>query len=747
MTSHEHHHEPAPSGDHAGCCEGHKPAANQQRFDTTPPGFTGVVYTCPMHPAVRQAAPGSCPICGMALEPEGGALPEADADTELSSMTRRLAVCALLTAPLVALTMADMLPGRPLDALLPAPASKWAGVLLASPVVLWGAFPFFQRALASLRTMRLNMFTLIGIGVGVAYIYSVVAAFAPSIFPLAFHGEGHGVAVYFEAAAVITTLVLLGQVLELRARRATSGAVRALLSLAPRTARRISADGAETDVAVEDIRPGDKLRIRPGEKIPADGVVLEGESAVDESMLTGESMPVLKKAGDPATGASLNGSGGLVIEARKVGEDTVLAQIVRLTVAAQRSRAPIERIVDAVSAWFVPAVIATSVVTFILWSMFGPDPAMAFALVNAVAVLIIACPCALGLATPMSIMVATGIGARSGILIRNAEALETFEKVDTLVIDKTGTLTEGKPRLVYLEAIGDVGEAELLAAAASVEASSEHPLARAIVDGARDRGLAPAPAATQFASFTGEGAQALVAGRTVAIGNEKLMQRIGASAPAFAEKADLRRRNGETVMFVAIDGRAAGLIGVADPVKPTTPEALANLRRSGLRLIMLTGDARPTAEAIARKLDIAEFRAEVSPQDKYKIVQELKRAGARVAMAGDGVNDAPALAEADVGIAMGTGTDAAIESASVTLVKGDLKAIARARALSRATMRNIRQNLFFAFAYNMLGVPIAAGVLYPIFGLLLNPMIAAAAMSFSSVSVIANALRLKRQPI
>ena len=678
----------------------------------------------------------------MALEPESASLGKEDT-SELDDMARRFWISATLTLPLFLYAMGDILPGRPFEGLAPPGWAQWIQFALATPVVLWGGWPFFVRGAQSLRTMNLNMFTLIGLGVGVAYVFSLVATAAPGIFPPAFRNLDGGVAVYYEAAAVITTLVLLGQVMELRARSQTSGAIRALLELAPPTARRIAADGTEEDVAIDDIQQGDRLRVRPGEKVPTDGIVIEGHSAIDESMITGEPIPVEKQVEDPVTGGTVNGTGGLVIEAARVGEDTVLAQIVRMVSEAQRSRAPIQRLADIVAGWFVPTVIFASILTFVVWSIFGPDPAMAFATVNAVAVLIIACPCALGLATPMSIMVATGKGAQNGVLIKNAEALEILEKVDTIIVDKTGTLTEGKPRLVMVEPATDFTDEALLSSAASIEAASEHPLAQAIVTGAKERGIV-IDAASDFNSVTGEGAEGTVGGNKIAIGNRKMMERIGTWDDGLDGKADAYQCDGQTVMFVAIDGKAAGIIGVTDPIKQTTPEAIKTLHKAGVRVIMLTGDNQKTAEAVARKISIDDVHADVSPEDKNRIVRELQAQGAIVAMAGDGVNDAPALAQADVGIAMGTGTDVAMESAGVTLMKGDLRGVARARALSKATMRNIRQNLFFAFAYNSAGVPIAAGVLFPFFGILLSPMIAAAAMSFSSVSVISNALRLRR---
>ncbi|MCB2114125.1 MAG: copper-translocating P-type ATPase [Parvularculaceae bacterium] len=695
-----------------------------------------------MHPQVRETSNTGCPICGMALEPESISLDTEEDTSELDSMTRRFWVGAALSIPLFIYAMGDIIPGKPFEGLLPGAWPQWIQFALATPVVLWGGWPFFVRGVQSVRTMNLNMFTLIALGVGVAYLFSVVATVAPGIFPDAFRGMHGQVAVYYEAAAVITTLVLLGQVLELRARSQTSGAIRALLELAPPTAHRINEDGTEEEISIDHLHEGDRLRVRPGEKVPVDGEIIEGKSSVDESMVTGEPIPVEKNVGDKVTGGTVNGTGGFIMKATRVGEDTMLSQIVKMVSEAQRSRAPIQRLADTISAWFVPAVVVIAVITFIVWSLFGPEPAMAFAIVNAVAVLIIACPCALGLATPMSIMVGTGKGAQNGILIKNAEALETFEKVDTIVVDKTGTLTEGHPKLVLVEPQPTLTEAELLTLAASVEKGSEHPLAAAIVAGAEERG-AEVKNATGFASVTGEGVEAEVDGYRVALGNAKMMKRVGAHDEKLVAVAEDHRREGQTVMFVAVDGQPAGLIGVADPIKETTPEAIRALHAAGVKVVMLTGDSRATAEAVGAKIGIDEIHADVSPEDKNRIVRELQDAGAKVAMAGDGINDAPALAQADVGIAMGTGTDVAMESAGVTLVKGDLRGVARARRLSQATMRNIRQNLFFAFVYNALGVPVAAGVLYPVFGLLLSPMIAAAAMSFSSVSVIGNALRLR----
>lgn len=725
------------------CCA-HKPASgtDDKKYDKVPEGYSGTIYTCPMHTQVRQIKSGSCPLCGMALEAETVSA-EGEDNSELRDMTRRFWVGAVLSLPLLVIAMSEMIPGRPLEQFFSGAGSRWLQFALATPVVIWGGWPFFVRGVQSLRTMNFNMFTLIGLGVSIAYLYSLIALLFPPLFPPAFRGHDGSVALYFEAAAVITTLVLLGQVLELRARSQTSGAIRALLELAPPTARRIDQDGNEEEVSIDDLVEGDLIRVRPGEKVPVDGEVTEGRSSVDESMITGEPIPVEKSSGESVTGGTVNSTGSLIIKATRVGENTMLSQIVRMVADAQRSRAPIQRLVDIVAAWFVPAVVLVAIITFIVWALVGPDPAMAFAIVNAVAVLIIACPCALGLATPMSIMVGTGKGAQNGVLIKNAEALETFEKVDTLVVDKTGTLTEGKPKLVTLAPLSPFDENELLALVAAVETASEHPLAQAIVTGANERSI-DIPAASDFNSTTGEGAQANVNGRSVGIGNAKMMKRIGAHSSDLEGKANYYRKEGQTVMFVAVDGNPAGLVGVADPIKESTSEAIKRLQKDGLRIVMLTGDNETTANAVARQIGIDEIRADVSPEDKNKLVKELQDKGAFVAMAGDGINDAPALAQAHIGIAMGTGTDVAIESAGVTLVKGDLMGVAKARELSRATMKNIRQNLFFAFIYNALGVPVAAGVLYPAFGLLLSPMIAAAAMSFSSVSVIGNALRLRR---
>ena len=701
----------------------------------------GTIYTCPMHPEIRQPGPGSCPICGMALEPETVSLGDGP-DPELVDMLRRFWWSALLTLPLFVYAMSDMAPGLSFDRLIEPAWAQWAQFALATPVVLWGAWPFFVRAIQSLKTRNLNMFTLIGFGVAIAYLFSVVATVAPDLFPAAFRDHSGRVGVYFEAAAVITTLVLLGQVLELKARGSTSSALRALLELAPPSAVKIFGSGDEREVPLDQLTTGDRLRVRPGDKVPVDGEIEEGSSAIDESMISGEPLPVAKQAGDTVIGGTVNQTGGFIMRATGVGKDTMLSKIVQMVAEAQRSRAPIQRLADQVAGWFVPAVVVIAIATFVVWGIWGPAPALAYALVNAIAVLIIACPCALGLATPMSIMTGTGKGAQHGILIRNAEALETLEKIDTLVVDKTGTLTIGKPDLVAVKPADGIDETEFLAAVAGVEMGSEHPLAHAIVEGAKARGVSPANA-TDLASTTGEGVEANVQGGRVAIGNEKMMRRVGIDDEAWLGSAENGRKQGQTVMFVAFDGRPAGLIAVADPIKPTSAAAIAALHKRDIRVVMLTGDSRGTAEAVAREMGIDEVHANVSPEDKHRKIEELKAQGRRVGMAGDGINDAPALAAADVGIAMGTGTDVAIESAGVTLVRGDLTGVVQATVLSRGTMRNIRQNLFFAFAYNTLGIPVAAGVLFPFFGVLLSPMIAAAAMSLSSVSVIGNALRLR----
>jgi Cu+-exporting ATPase len=703
---------------------------------------TRTEYVCPMHPEIVRAEPGSCPICGMALEPRTVSL-EDEPNPELVDMTRRFWISAFLTLPIALLALTEFLPSKPIHNRFSPHLLNWLQLIIASPVVLWGGWPFFERGWRSVVNRSLNMFTLIAIGVGTAYLYSVVATVLPDLFPESFRGHGGDVAVYFDAAAVITTLVLLGQVLELRARSQTSSAIKALLGLSPKTARMIFPDGREEDVPLDQVKPGDRLRVRPGEKVPVDGVVLDGTTAVDESMITGEPIPVEKTQGSKVTGGTVNGTGGFTMTAQRVGSETLLAQIVRMVSEAQRSRAPIQKLADLVAGYFVPAVVLTAVLTFIVWSIVGPEPRMAYGLLNAVAVLIIACPCALGLATPMSIMVGTGKGATAGVLIRNAEALEVLEKINTLIVDKTGTLTEGKPRLVSIAATGNRSESEVLKTGASLERGSEHPLAAAIVAGAQDKGLQLSEA-REFKSLTGRGITGVVDGKHVALGNLRLLEELKVNAGHLSARAEELRRDGQTVMFVAIDGEAVGLLGVADPIKKSTPEAIQELHKEGVRIVMLTGDSRTTAEAVAKKLSIDEVRAEVLPEQKREIVKTLQSENRMVAMAGDGVNDAPALAQAHVGIAMGTGTDVAMESAGVTLVKGDLRGIAKARHLSRATMRNIRQNLFFAFVYNVLGVPIAAGVLYPFFGILLSPIIASAAMTFSSVSVITNALRLRR---
>ncbi|MFC7052517.1 heavy metal translocating P-type ATPase [Hansschlegelia quercus] len=704
----------------------------------------GTIYTCPMHPQIRQVGPGSCPICGMALEPEL-VTAEAQPNHELADMTRRFWIGLALAVPVFLLEMGShVFPA--IHHIVPPTASVWIQLALATPVLLWAGWPFFQRGWASVVSRNLNMFTLIAMGTGVAYAYSVVATLAPGIFPPAFRGPDGTVAVYFEAAAVITVLVLLGQVLELRARDQTSGAIRALINLTPKTARRIRDDGSDEEVSVEHIAVGDLIRIRPGEKVPVDGEVVDGRSVVDEALVTGESMPVSKAAGDAVTGGTLNQSGGLTVRATRIGRDTMLARIVQMVAQAQRSRAPIQRLADTVSGWFVPAVILIAGVAFAAWAALGPEPSYAYGLVAAVAVLIIACPCALGLATPMSIMVGVGKGAGLGVLVRNAEALERLEKVDTLVVDKTGTLTEGRPAITAVITTEGFTEDELLSLAAAVERASEHPLGQAVITAAEARGLAVPPVA-DFDAPSGKGVSGAVGGRLVVIGNAWFMKAGGVEVPALSDRADELRRDGATAIYVAVDGKAAGVLAIADPIKSTTAEAIRALKSEGLRVVMLTGDNRTTAETVARKLGIDEVEADVLPEAKHEIVERLKREGRVVAMAGDGVNDAPALAAADVGIAMGAGTDVAIESAGVTLVHGDLNGIVRARRLSEATMSNIRQNLVLAFVYNAAGIPIAAGVLYPAFGLLLSPVVAAAAMALSSVSVIGNALRLRAKSI
>ncbi len=738
--AHDQTHRHAHAHDHAHCAHGHHDHASAAAPPAAPPAGAKLEWTCPMHPEVVRDAPGSCPICGMALEPRTVTLEPVE-DVHLKDTTRRFWICVVLSLPLVAAAMAEMVWGLEFRHAVDERVFAWGQLALATPVVLWGGWPFFERAWVSFRTLRLNMYSLIGLGVAVAYLFSVFAVLAPDALPAAF--KAHGLApLYFEAAAVITTLVLLGEVLELRARSQTSSAVRALLGLAPNAAIRVGADGAEREVPLAEVEPGDRLRVRPGAKIPVDGVVVDGRSVVDESMITGEPIPVEKAAGAAVTAGTVNQTGTFVMRAEKVGADTLLAQIARLVGEASRSRAPIQRLADLVSGWFVPGVIAVAVLAAVVWVVVGPEPRFANALVVAVSVLIVACPCALGLATPISVMVGVGRGALDGVLIKDAEALEIMEKVDTLVVDKTGTLTEGKPALQRVLPAAGFAEDELLALAASLEQASEHPLAAAIVAGASARGLALA-AAADFESVTGKGVRGQVGGRAVLIGNERFLDEAGVDAAALEAQAGPLRRDGATAMLVAVDGRPAGVVAVADPVKASTPEAMRALADAGVTVVMLTGDNRNTARAVADRLGISEFVAEVLPQDKHRIVQEMQAKGRIVAMAGDGINDAPALAQANVGIAMGHGTDIAMQSARVVLVKGDLRGIAKARALSRATMKNIRQNLFFAFVYNALGVPLAAGVLFPVFGWLLSPMIASAAMSFSSVSVIGNALRLR----
>ena len=705
------------------------------------PPAGGTKWTCPMHPQIVADGPGACPICGMALEPITISA-DGEENPELHDMLRRFRASIVLTAPLLLLGMSDLLPGRPVQHALTPALISWIELALATPVVLWGGRPFFERGWASVRNRSLNMFTLIALGTGVAYLFSVVATIAPGLLPATVRDAHGALPVYFEPAAAIVTLVLLGQVLELRARARTRSALRALLGLAPKTARRVESD-EERDVPLEDVHPGDVLRVRPGERVPVDGVVLEGSASVDESMITGESLPVEKIPGSKVTGGTVNLNGTFLMRAERVGEGTLLAQIVRLVSEAQRSRAPIQRLADRVAAWFVPAVIAVAAATFIGWLALGPEPRFAHALVNAVSVLIIACPCALGLATPISIMVATGRGAQAGVLVRSAEALETLARVETLLVDKTGTLTEGKPRLVSVEPFAELSAGEVLRLAAALERGSEHPLAGAILEAARERGIVPPPASS-FRAVPGQGVVGNVEDRKVALGNAAFLAGLGVDTGEAQQRAEALRADGQTVVFLTVDGQLIGLLGVADPIKESAPEALRALRDERVRLVMVTGDDPVTAEAVARKLDIAEVHAEVLPADKEEVVQRLRGQGRVVAMAGDGINDAPALAAADVGIAMGTGTDVAMESAGIVLVKGDLRGIVRARRLSKATLRNIRQNLFWAFAYNTLGVPVAAGVLYPFTGLLLSPMFASAAMSLSSVSVIGNALRLRR---
>lgn len=737
MTDHSHHHDHHTSKKteaHGSCC-----ATHGHHHAKTPAAEApaGTIYVCPMHPQIRQVGPGSCPICGMALEPEV-VTGEEGPSHELIDMTRRFWIGLALTLPVFALEMGAHLTNTHF---VTGATSNWIQMALATPVVLWAGWPFFTRGWASIVSRNLNMFTLIAIGTGVAWLYSMVATLTPQVFPEGFRRMDGSVPVYFEAAAVITVLVLLGQVLELRAREKTGGAIRALLNLSPKTARRINADGTEEDVPLSHVHVGDRLRVRPGESVPIDGTIIEGKSAVDESMVTGESMPVMKEKDAAVIGGTMNQTGGFVMMAERVGGDTMLSRIVQMVAEAQRSRAPIQRLADHVSAWFVPAVMLVAILAFAVWAIFGPSPALSYGLIAAVSVLIIACPCALGLATPMSIMVGVGRGAQAGVLIKNAEALERMEKIDTLVIDKTGTLTEGKPKVTKIVALG-MPEDGLLSYAASLEQSSEHPLAHAIVVAAKEKGLAVAKA-EEFDSPTGKGVVGKVNGRAVALGNTKMMTELNIDVSSLEKQGDELRQDGATVIFAAVDSKAAGLLAIADPIKETTHQAIKELRQAGIRVVMLTGDNKTTAQAVARKLEIDEVEAEVLPEDKSRIVKKLREQGRIVAMAGDGTNDAPALAAADIGIAMGTGTDVAMKSAGITLLKGDLMGIAKARKLSEAVMGNIRQNLFFAFIYNAAGVPVAAGVLYPLFGLLLSPIIAAAAMALSSVSVIANSLRLR----
>jgi len=734
--------------DHSHHCSGdhEKPSGDDRTYDRVPPGYSGVVYTCPMHPQVRQTKPGACPLCGMGLEQESATAEDEGPNPELVDFSHRLWVALAFSVPLLILTMTPYIGVMAVRDFFGERLSLWIELVLATPVILWSGWPFFARGYISFRTMNLNMFSLIGMGVGAAYIFSIVAVLVPGIFPEGFRDSGGNVGVYFEAAAVIVTLVLLGQVMELRAREGTGKAIRALLDMAAKTARLIRPDGTETEVALEDVKVGDHLRVRPGDKVPVDGVVVEGRSSVDESMISGEPVPVEKVEGDKVTGATINGTGSLVMEATRVGADTTLSQIVEMVANAQRSRAPIQKFADMVAGKFVPAVIAVAALSFVAWAIWGPVPALSYALVSAVAVLIIACPCALGLATPMSIMTATGRGAQLGVLIKNAEALERFAKVDTLIVDKTGTLTEGKPRLVAVLPESGHDETEVLRLAATLEKGSEHPLAEAIVSGAEARNVMLGKA-DDFEAVTGKGVKGVVDGKPVALGNAKLLEELGLDGGHLMEVANSRRDEGETVMFVVLNGAVAGLVSVADPVKETTPAALKALHAAGFRIIMATGDNERTAKAVAGKLGIDEIRADVLPEDKASIIRELQSQGRKVAMAGDGVNDAPALAQADVGIAMGTGADVAIESAGFTLVKGNLDGIVRARRLSQATMRNIKQNLFFALVYNGAGVPVAAGVLYPFFGILIGPIFAAFAMSASSLSVVMNSLRLRRERV
>ena len=734
--------------DHSHHCSGdhEKPSGDDRTYDRVPPGYSGVVYTCPMHPQVRQTKPGACPLCGMGLEQESATAEDEGPNPELVDFSHRLWVALAFSVPLLILTMTPYIGVMAVRDFFGERLSLWIELVLATPVILWSGWPFFARGYISFRTMNLNMFSLIGMGVGAAYIFSIVAVLVPGIFPEGFRDSEGNVGVYFEAAAVIVTLVLLGQVMELRAREGTGKAIRALLDMAAKSARLIRPDGTEEEVALEDVKVGDHLRVRPGDKVPVDGVVVEGRSSIDESMISGEPVPVEKVEGDKVTGATINGTGSLVMEATRVGADTTLSQIVEMVANAQRSRAPIQKFADMVAGKFVPAVIAVAALSFVAWAIWGPAPALSYALVSAVAVLIIACPCALGLATPMSIMTATGRGAQLGVLIKNAEALERFAKVDTLIVDKTGTLTEGKPRLVAVLPESGHDETEVLRLAATLEKGSEHPLAEAIVSGAEARNVMLGKA-DDFEAVTGKGVKGVVDGNPVALGNAKLLEELGLDGGHLMEVANGRRDEGETVMFVVLEGAVAGLVSVADPVKETTPAALKALHAAGFRIIMATGDNERTAKAVAGKLGIDEIRADVLPEDKASIIRELQSQGRKVAMAGDGVNDAPALAQADVGIAMGTGADVAIESAGFTLVKGNLDGIVRARRLSQATMRNIKQNLFFALVYNGAGVPVAAGVLYPFFGILIGPIFAAFAMSASSLSVVMNSLRLRREKV
>ncbi len=742
--SHDTDHKDASAHDHSGCSTDSEAsaAAKNGKYDTVPVGHQGIVYTCPMHPEVRQTHPGSCPLCGMGLELESATMVEDGPNPELVDFTRRFWIGTILTLPLLVLTMGPLVGFPGVRVIFGERATLWIELALGTPVVLWCGWPFLERGWNSFRTLNLNMFSLIAMGVSAAWVFSVVAVLVPGIFPDGFRSADGHVGVYFEAAAVIVVLVLLGQVMELRAREGTGKAIRALMDLSAKTARVIRSDGSEEEIPLEDVQLGDHLRVRPGDKVPVDGRVVDGRSSVDESMISGEPLPVEKTTGDAVTGATINGTGSLVVEATRIGADTMLSQIVEMVANAQRSRAPIQKYADQVAGLFVPAVIGVALIAFVSWAIWGPTPALSYALISAVAVLIIACPCALGLATPMSIMTATGRGAQAGVLIKNAEALERFEKIDTLIVDKTGTLTEGKPRLVAVLPESGHTETEVLHLAASLERGSEHPLAEAIVRGADERGIALSKA-EDFDAITGKGVKGIVDGREVALGNARLMADMGLESQRLAETANARRDEGETVMFVVVDGLIAGLVSVADPIKETTPDALKALHQLGFRIIMATGDNERTAKSIGARLGIDEIRADVLPADKAEIIRDLQAKGCKVAMAGDGVNDAPALAQADVGIAMGTGADVAIESAGITLVKGNLDGIVRARRLARATMGNIRQNLFFALIYNTAGVPVAAGLLFPFFGILISPMFAAFAMSASSISVVLNSLRLR----